>query len=141
MGHDQQAPITVQTTVRAPVAKVWECWTLPEHVMQWNNAADTWHTPSATNDLRAGGSFVYRMEARDGSFGFDFGGTYDEVISNQVIRYTLGDGRKVSVRFEGKGEETKVEEVFEPEGMNPPEMQKTGWQAILDNFKRYTEGN
>lgn len=133
-------PIMVQTIVRAPVEKVWEYWTAPGHIMQWNNAADTWHTPSASNDLRVGGSFVYRMEARDGSFGFDFGGVYDEVVAYRIIRYTIGDGRKVSVSFDGKGKETVVEEVFEPEGMNPVEMQRTGWQNILDNFKRYVEG-
>ena len=133
--------ITVNSTVVAPVEKVWEYWTKSEHITQWNNASDDWCTSHAENDLRAGGSFVYRMEAKDGSFGFDFGGVYDSIIPNEYIEYTLGDGRKVTVKFEADGNKTKVTENFEAETTNTIEMQKGGWQAILDNFKKYTEAN
>ncbi len=131
--------ITVETTVDAPVEKVWECWNTPEHVMQWNNASDDWHTPSGTNDLRAGGEFVYRMEAKDKSFGFDFGGTYTKVEEHKEIAYTMGDGRKVRVQFEGDGERTHITESFDAESENSEELQRQGWQAIIDNFKKYTE--
>jgi uncharacterized protein YndB with AHSA1/START domain len=133
--------ITVETTVNAPVEKVWECWTLPEHITQWNNASDDWHTPSATNDLRIGGKFTCRMEAKDGSFGFDFWGIYHEVKTNELIAYTLGDGRKARIIFTTLGHSTKLVETFEAEGTNPVELQRGGWQAILDNFKKYTEAN
>jgi uncharacterized protein YndB with AHSA1/START domain len=133
--------VTVETSIAAPVEKVWEYWTTPEHIIQWNNASEDWTTPKAENDLRTGGRFVYRMEAKDGSFGFDFGGTYDEVKPNETLVYTLDDGRKVTVTFTGNGDSTKVAEVFEPENTNPVEMQQTGWQAILDNFKNYVESN
>lgn len=135
------ASITVETLVDAPVKKAWQYWTAPEHITKWNNASDDWHTPHAENDLRAGGKFLARMEARDGSFGFDFGGVYDNVKINELIEYTLGDGRKVSVRFTGNGGKTRVVETFEAEGTNPIEMQRAGWQAILDNFKKYVEAN
>ncbi|MCM3115515.1 SRPBCC family protein [Neobacillus sp. MER 74] len=131
--------ITVQTTVHAPVEKVWEHWTEPKHITQWNNASEDWHTPFAENDLTVGGKFLTRMEAKDGSFGFDFGGVYDEVKLNEVISYTMGDGRKVSVTFKGQGNDTEVIETFDAETTNPIEMQQAGWQAILDNFKKYTE--
>lgn len=131
--------ITVKTTVHAPVEKVWENWTEPKHITQWNNASEDWHTPVAENDLTVGGKFLTRMEAKDGSFGFDFGGIYDEVKVNEVISYTMGDGRKVAVTFKGQGNETEVTETFDAETTNPIEMQQAGWQAILDNFKKYTE--
>ena len=131
--------ITVSATISAPVEKVWELWTTPEHIMKWNNASPDWHTPSADNDLRTGGKFSSRMEARDGSFGFDFGGTYDEVKPHELIAYTMGDGRKVSVYFNRENSATKVVEVFEPEETNSHEMQKSGWQSIMDNFKKYAE--
>lgn len=133
--------ITVESTVNAPVEKVWESWTKPEHIVKWNAASDDWHTPRAENDLRVGGSFSARMEAKDGSFGFDFGGIYDAVRKNEYIEYTLGDGRKVSITFTSNGNTTKVVESFEAEGTHPVEFQKGGWQAILDNFKKYTEAN
>src|SRR6185295_11618551 len=116
--------ITVESTVKAPVEKVWKFWTEPTHIKNWNNASDDWHTPSAENDLRVGGKFSARMEAKDGSFGFDFGGVYDEVKLHQVIAYTLGDGRKVNVKFAASGNETKVTETFEAEGTNSLEMQQ-----------------
>ena len=135
----EKTVITVENTINAPVAKVWETWTKPEHITQWNNASDDWHTPRAENDLRVGGSFSARMEAKDGSFGFDFGGVYDAVRINDYIEYTLGDGRKVQITFIPLGNQTKVAESFDAENTNSVELQKGGWQAILDNFKKYTE--
>jgi uncharacterized protein YndB with AHSA1/START domain len=133
--------ITVETTVNSPVEKVWKLWSLPEHIKKWNNASDDWHTTRAENDLRTGGKFVSRMEAKDGSFGFDFGGVYDEVKTNEVIAYTMGDGRKAKTTFTNMGQATKVVTTFEAETQNSIEMQKGGWQAILDNFKKYAESN
>jgi uncharacterized protein YndB with AHSA1/START domain len=139
METENKTAITVKTTIDAPVEKVWKYWSSPEHITQWNNASDDWHTPRAENDLRTGGKFMARMEAKDGSFGFDFGGVYDDVQENKYIAYTMGDGRKVEVTFSGNGNETEIEETFEAENENSLEMQKTGWQTILDNFKKYTE--
>ena len=133
--------ITVESTVKAPIEKVWKFWTAPEHITKWSYASDDWHTPFAENDLRVGGKFLSRMEAKDGSFGFDFGGVYDEVKTNELIEYTLGDGRKVVINFTGNGNETKVVVTFEAESTNSLEMQRGGWQAIMDNFKKYVEGN
>ena len=132
--------ITIEATVNAPVEKVWEFWSGPEHIKKWNAASDDWHTTRAETDLRPGGTFVSRMEAKDGSFGFDFGGVYDEVMENEYIKYTLGDDRKVSVTFKSVGDNTHVSETFEAEKMNSLEMQQGGWQAILNNFKKYAEG-
>ena len=137
--ENQAQKIAIEATVKAPVEKVWQLWTLPEHITKWNNASDDWHTPSAESDLRVGGKFVSRMEAKDGSFGFDFGGVYDEIKTNQLIAYTIGDGRKVKITFSADGGETKIVETFEAESINPVEMQKGGWQAILNNFKKYAE--
>jgi len=131
--------ITIETTVNAPVDKVWECWNKPEHITQWCSASDEWHTPRAENDLRVGGKFNSRMEAKDGSMGFDFGGVYDDVKTNEKIAYTMGDGRKCEITFSAKDNTTKIVESFEAENENPVEMQKGGWQSILDNFKKYTE--
>jgi len=131
--------ITVSTTVNAPLSKAWKTFTSPEDITQWNAAAETWHCPSAENDLQPGGKFSYTMAAKDGSFAFDFGGVYDEVKTNELIAYTIGDGRKVKVTFEANGDTTTVTEVFEAEGTNPVEMQQGGWQAILDNYKKHTE--
>jgi uncharacterized protein YndB with AHSA1/START domain len=133
--------ITVKNMINAPVTKVWECWTKPEHITQWNNASDDWHTPRAENDLRVGGRFTSRMEAKDGSMGFDFGGTYNVVKKNECIECILDDGRKVKTTFTSQGNKTTVVESFEAEDENPIEMQRGGWQAILDNFKKYTEVN
>jgi uncharacterized protein YndB with AHSA1/START domain len=135
----EQGRVTVETTVHTPVEKVWRYWTGPEHITKWNNASDDWHTPVAENDLRVGGKFLSRMEAKDGSFGFDFSGVYDEVRLNELISYTLGDGRRVEITFINQGNETKIIESFDPEKENPIEMQQGGWQAILDNFKKYIE--
>ncbi len=133
--------LTVEATINAPVSKVWKYWTKPEHITQWNNASDDWHTPSAANDLREGGSFSSRMEAKDGSMGFDFGGIYDAVTPNEYIEYTLGDGRKVKINFIADGNSTKVVESFDAETENSLELQQGGWQAIMNNFKKYTEAN
>jgi uncharacterized protein YndB with AHSA1/START domain len=131
--------ITVETSVNAPVEKVWEFWTTPDHITKWNHASDDWHSPRASHDLREGGKFSYRMEAKDGSIGFDFGGTFDVIKPNQYLAYTIGDGRKVKVSFSDTGNSTNISESFEAEGTNPVELQKNGWQAILDNFKKYAE--
>lgn len=131
--------ITVSATINAPVEKVWKLWSTPEDIMQWNNASEDWHTPKAENDLRVGGIFTSRMEAKDGSFGFDFGGIYDVVDTNKRIAYTLGDERKVDVVFTAQGDSTQVDETFEAESTHSLEMQQGGWQAILDNFKKYAE--
>jgi uncharacterized protein YndB with AHSA1/START domain len=133
--------ITVENTVNAPAEKVWKFWAAPEHITKWANASDDWHTTRAENDLREGGKFLSRMEAKDGSFGFDFWGVYDAVKENELIEYTLGDGRKVIIHFTGKGNTTKIVQTFEAEATNPIEMQKGGWQAILNNFKKYVEAN
>ena len=131
--------VNVQVLSTVPV--MFNYWTKPEHITQWNNASEDWFTPRAENDLRPGGSFSCRMEARDGSFGFDFSGVYDAVTENEYIEYTIGDGRKVKVFFSPEGNKTKGVESFEAETENPVEMQKGGWQAILENFKKYTEAN
>jgi uncharacterized protein YndB with AHSA1/START domain len=133
--------ITVQSTVNAPVEKVWKYWSDPAHITQWCQASDDWHAPHAENDLRTGGKFSTTMAAKDGSFSFDFGGIYDNVEEHKLIAYTMGDGRKVSVVFTAKGDQTEVVETFDMENTHSEEMQRGGWQAILDNFKKYTEAN
>jgi uncharacterized protein YndB with AHSA1/START domain len=133
--------VTVESTINAPVEKVWKYWSAPEHITKWCSPSEDWHAPKAENDLKTGGKFSTRMEAKDGSFGFDFGGVYDEVKTNELIEYTMGDGRKVIVQFTSNGNETKVVETFDAENENPVDFQKSGWQAILDNFKKYTEAN
>ena len=133
--------ITVKTTIHAPIEKVWGFWTEPKHIMHWNNASDDWHTPKAENDLRVGGKFLSRMEAKDGSSGFDFTGEYIAVDKHTLIEYTIIDGRKVKVLFVSKKNQTTITETFEAENIHSLEMQQAGWQAILDNFKRYVESN
>ena len=139
METENKTKITVETTVNAPVDQVWKFWTTPEHIRQWSFADDSWHTPTAENDLRPGGRFVSRMEAKDGSVGFDFEGVYDEVKTNELIAYTLGDERKVNITFQDLGNQTKVVETFEAESQNSLELQQGGWQAILNNFKKHVE--
>ncbi|MGF2411538.1 MAG: SRPBCC family protein [Ferruginibacter sp.] len=141
MEAQNKTVLTVQNIINAPIEKVWAYWTAPEHITKWCNASEDWHTPNATNDLRVGGKFSTRMEAKDGSMGFDFGGVYDVVNINEYIAYTLGDERKVNISFTADGNSTKVVENFEAENENPIEMQQGGWQAIMDNFKTYTETN
>lgn len=131
--------VSVMAVIQAPVEKVWTYWTEPEHITKWNQASEDWHAPRAENDLRPGGKFLTRMEAKDGSMGFDFGGVYDDVKRHEMISYTLGDGRKVEITFVSQGDETKVTETFDAESTHPVDFQRAGWQAILDNFKRYTE--
>ncbi|MEQ9442203.1 MAG: SRPBCC family protein [Cyclobacteriaceae bacterium] len=131
--------ITVETTIQLPLEKVWELWTLPVHIIHWNFASEEWHCPQAINDLQSGGILFWRMEAKDGSMGFDFSGTYDHIQPQENINFTLDDDRKVSVEFISLGKRTKVIEHFEPENQNSLALQRSGWQSILDNFKRYAE--
>lgn len=131
--------ITVEAVVKAPVEKVWKSWSEPQHITKWCAASDDWHAPFAENDLRTNGTFKTTMAAKDGSFSFDFGGVYTKVEQHKLIEYTIGDGRKVKIVFTPNGNETKITESFDAENQNPVEMQRGGWQAILDNFKRYTE--
>ena len=133
--------ITVTVTINADVKKVWDYYTNPTHIVNWNFAAPSWRCPTATNDMKVGGVYKARMEAKDGSFGFDFEAVYNEIIPEEKIVYTIADGRKVINTFEEKNGETRVITEFEAESQNPIEMQKGGWQSILDNFKNYTETN
>ncbi len=139
METTKRVKITVEATINAPIAKVWELWTMPEHICNWCFASADWQAPWAKNDLRKGGKFTTRMEAKDGSFGFEFGGVYDEVKQNSFISYTMDDSRTAEIIFKSIGSATEVVETFEAESENPVEMQKDGWQAILNNFKAYVE--
>lgn len=130
--------ITVSTTVQRDQATVWEYWTKPQHITHWNFAAEEWHCPRAENDLQPGGTFSWRMEAKDGSMGFDYSGKYVEVLAPEKIIKQLDDNRRVTITFEDQGDHTVVTENFEPDAVDP-ELQKQGWQAILDQFKRYVE--
>lgn len=141
MSTKSTTSVTIEATVNAPIEKVWQYWNQPEHITKWNAASDDWHSPSATNDLRIGGTFTARMEAKDGSFGFDFGGTYTNVKEHAHIAYTMGDDRTVKVDFTSNGDTTHISETFDAENQNDVEMQRQGWQAILNNFKKYTETN
>ena len=137
---DEKKTITFQAVINAPVEQVWKLYTKPEHVMKWNNASNDWHTPRAENDLKVGGKFLYRMESKDGSSGFDFDGTFEQVIANELIVYSISDRRKVEVTFtKDDNARTKMATTFEAENSNPIEMQRDGWQAILNNFKKYVE--
>ena len=140
METKKKTVIKVETIIQAPVEKVWKFWTTPGHIMNWNTASEDWYTPYAENDLRPGGKFLSRMEARDGSAGFDFFGVYNEKTC-KLITSTLGDGRDIKVTFSGSGDETTLTETFEAENTNPVDMQRNGWQAILDNFKKYVESS
>ncbi len=135
----EQNFILVQTKIDAPPELVWKLWTNPEDIEKWNNASDDWHTTQAENNLQKGGKFSFRMESKDGSEGFDFGGTYNEIIPFEKIDYTMNDGRRAHVSFTKSSGKTKVVEAFEPEGQNPEDFQHDGWQSILNNFKRYAE--
>ena len=131
--------LTVRANVNAPVEKVWESFTNPDHITQWNQASPEWHSSWSKNDLRAGGAFSTRMEAKDGSMGFEFSGVYDIVEQHKYIEYTLGDGRKVTITFTAGADGTEVIETFEAEQTHSADMQQSGWQAIMDSFKTYTE--
>lgn len=133
--------ITVEATVNAPVAKVWKVWNTPSDIMQWNTPDPGWHTPSSENDLIVGGKFKNRMEAKDGSVGFDFEGVYDSVVLHREITYTMGDGRQATTLFTEQDGKTHLATTFDPETQNDPEFQKQGWQAILNNFVKYVESN
>ena len=141
METQEKTVITVENTINAPVEKVWDYWTMPDHITKWNHASDDWHSPWVKADFREGGNFTARMEAKDGSMGFDFGGVYDVIRKNEYIEYTIGDGRKVKVNFKPTVDVTKVTESFEAEDTHSIELQRGGWQAILDNFKKYVETN
>lgn len=134
-------PVRINTTIQAPMDKVWEYWTKEEHIQNWNFASPDWHCPDAKNDLIKGGEFHYTMAAKDNSMQFDFWGTYQEILSEKYIEIVLGDGRRVSVTFEENENGIQLTEEFDPEELNPVEMQRAGWQMILDNFKRYTENH
>lgn len=130
--------ITVETSVAAPVAAVWDAYITPEDIMQWNSPSDDWHTPAATVDLREGGAFSSRMEAKDGSMGFDFAGTYTKIVEHELIEYEFGD-RHASVEFIPEDGSVRVSVTFDAEAENPVEQQRGGWQSILDSFKRHVE--
>ena len=129
--------ITIEASIHAPIEKVWFCWSEPKHITQWCQASSDWHAPHAENDLRTNGKFKTTMAAKDGSVSFDFEGVYTNIQHHKLIEYTMADGRKVSIRFSNTGKETRVIETFEAESENPFEMQRGGWQAIINNFKKY----
>ncbi|MCJ0583445.1 SRPBCC domain-containing protein [Enterococcus cecorum] len=134
--------IQIQVDVQGDLATICHYWNEPKHIEQWHSASPDWHTINAQNDLRVGGSLTSRMEAKDGAMGFDFGGVYTEVVANQRLSYTLGDGREVTVAFSQIAPGlVHVVETFEAESQNPVELQKQGWQAILNHFKEYVEEN
>lgn len=133
--------ITIQSTISANRRKVWDYYTKPEHITKWNYATDDWQCPDASNDMRVGGKYTARMEAKDGNFGFDFEATYNEIVSGEKFTYTMPDNREVNVIFKQAGEKSEVIVTFDVEKENPVEMQRDGWQAILNNFKKYTETN
>lgn len=131
--------LTIKANVNAPIEKVWEAWTKPEHITKWNQASEDWHCPRAENDLKVGGKYNARMEAKDGSFGFDFEAVYDEVADKQKLSYNMTDGRNATTKFQPDGNSTIVETTFDAEKENPLEMQQQGWQEILNSFKKYVE--
>jgi uncharacterized protein YndB with AHSA1/START domain len=133
--------INVEITTPADIRRVWERWTAPQHIVKWNFASEDWHCPHAENDLRTGGKFRYTMASVDGKMSFDFEGTYNEVTDHRSIAYSLVNGRKVSIAFETSGDMTRITEEFDPEEINSAELQRSGWQAILNNFKQYVETN
>lgn len=141
MGTSEKTAVTVKAVVNAPIAKVWEFWTQPMHITKWCYASDDWHAPHAENDLRVGGKCITTMAAKDGSMSFDFEGVYTNVRENEIIEYTIIDGRKIKIVFSGGDNDTKVIETFETENSNPVELQRDGWQAILNNFKKYVEAH
>ena len=131
--------INVSALINAPITKVWDCWNNPEHIVNWCFASDDWHAPKSENDLRVGGKIVTTMAAKDGSMSFDFAGIYTSVIDQKEIAYTTLDDRKVAIRLIDNGDSVTIEESFEAEQVNSLELQEAGWQAILNNFKKYVE--
>jgi uncharacterized protein YndB with AHSA1/START domain len=132
--------VTIETHVKAPIAKVWSAWTTPSDIKQWNTASDDWHTTKAAVDLRVGGEFSSRMEAKDGSFGFDFAGTYSKIVPHELLEFSFGD-RSATVEFINTANGVNVRETFDVETQNPIEQQRSGWQSILNNFAKYVETN
>jgi uncharacterized protein YndB with AHSA1/START domain len=132
--------ITVETRIRADIKAVWSAYSNPDDITQWNTPSDDWHSPRSHVDLREGGTFSTRMEAKDGSMGFDFEGTYTRVVPQSLIEYRMSDGREVAARFEQEPGGVRLRVIFDAESENPAEMQQQGWQAILDSFGRYVEG-
>jgi uncharacterized protein YndB with AHSA1/START domain len=141
MDTTDRTPVTVEVIIDAPIDKVWNMFNAPEHIMQWNAASDDWHAPYAKNDLIEGGRLICTMAAKDGSHSFDFSATYNKIIPHESIEYTLDDDRKVSILFIENDEKVTVTESFEVESTHSLELQQNGWQAILNNFKKYVEGN
>jgi uncharacterized protein YndB with AHSA1/START domain len=135
----EDGKIIVEITVNKDLDFVWNSWTQPDHILKWNHASDDWHTVRVSNELKVGGKFFYRMEAKDGSFGFDFESNYELVNEKKELTYIMSDGRRATTIFQSKETETKVTTTFDPENKNPIELQKAGWQAILNNFKTYAE--
>ena len=133
--------IIVQTKIQAPIAIIWDLWTKPEHIIQWNAASEDWHTPYAENDLKVGGKFKSTMASKDGTMSFDFVGTYDVILDKKLIAYTIEDGRSVMIVFDELEDGFEVREYFEPESVHPEELQYQGWLSILENFKQYVENN
>lgn len=133
--------ITIDTVVKSDLETVWKAWNTPEDITQWNAASDDWHTTESTVDLREGGRFSSRMEAKDGSVGFDFEGTYTRILPHELIEFSMSDGRKVELRFTETAAGVHVRETFEAESENEPDVQRQGWQAILDRFAGYVEAN
>lgn len=139
MSNSDTQDITIDVTIYAPMDRIWQCWTEPDHIIHWNYAIAAWHCPKAAADLRPGGKFNFRMEAKDGSMGFDFAGVYDTIEHHKRVDYTIADGRKVQNIFATDGSSTKMTTIFEAETINDVEMQRNGWQSILNNFKAYVE--
>ncbi len=139
MNDTKPTTITVETQINAPIDKVWKMWNDPKDIVQWNHASSDWHAPRSSNDLRVGGKFNTTMAAKDGSVSFDFIGEYTAVQPNQFIAYKIADGRQVHIKFSNEGAQTKVVESFEAETKHPLDIQRDGWQAILDNFRKHVE--
>lgn len=137
--ENQKLKVTAE--IKAPIEKVWNAYTQPEHITKWNQASEDWYCPHAENDLKVGGKYNARMEAKDGSFGFDFEAVYDEVVDGEKLSYNMLDGRNATTEFISDGTNTQVSTTFDPENQNPIEMQQGGWQAILNSFKNYVESN
>lgn len=131
--------ITIETLVHAPINLVWDTWNSPNHVVHWNHASDDWHSPKAENNFVVGGKFVYRMEAKDNSFGFDFSGTYEEIVDKKRVVTRLDDNRLVKTEFHVENDSVRIVDTFEAEDQNSIELQRVGWSAILNNYKLYTE--
>lgn len=131
--------IVIEATINANLSRVWTAWNNPDDIKQWNAASDDWHTTRSVVDLREGGKFLSRMEAKDGSVGFDFEGTYTRIVPHRTIEYRMSDGREVEVQFVERGDRIHVQTTFDAETANPAEMQRAGWQPILNNFRRYIE--